>query len=482
MDTRGNVSSNQTGYLYRIRAYIASFFPSQRDEYFKLIYTTLSFFLIIGAYTLSKELKDIIFTEIVGKEYIGLVKLITILILIPSIMLYAKFVDALRRYQLLVLYSLLYGVVGLVFAFLLGNKSIGLPNTVASPYRLFGWFFYFFVEGYSPFVVSVFWAFVNSINSPDSAKQNYATMVSGSKIGGMATAGFAWALLSVTDVNSFWMISHIGRLQLLLALASCMLILVPVAIYLLIKSVSAQHLHGYEATYRVEEQREKKGQSSTGIISGLAMILRYPYVFGIFCLVLFYETIYTVLNYQKICIAKESAKNLSELSGFLFKIIFITHLVGLFISLFGTRRLLEKFGEKVCLLLVPLSTAILFVYFKITGTQFAFFIFFLIFRSIHYAFSYPVRESLYILTVKEVQFKSKSWIDSFGSKIAKTGGSTFNGITSSLSVAAFSIAQSALFAVLIGLWVGVAFLLGKRFEKAVANNEVIGLEKDKILS
>lgn len=265
MDTRGNVSSNQTGYLYRIRAYIASFFPSQRDEYFKLIYTTLSFFLIIGAYTLSKELKDIIFTEIVGKEYIGLVKLITILILIPSIMLYAKFVDALRRYQLLVLYSLLYGVVGLVFAFLLGNKSIGLPNTVASPYRLFGWFFYFFVEGYSPFVVSVFWAFVNSINSPDSAKQNYATMVSGSKIGGMATAGFAWALLSVTDVNSFWMISHIGRLQLLLALASCMLILVPVAIYLLIKSVSAQHLHGYEATYRVEEQREKKGKAAPAL-------------------------------------------------------------------------------------------------------------------------------------------------------------------------------------------------------------------------
>lgn len=478
MDTRDSMSNELgIGYINKIKRYFASYFPLQRDEYFKLIYSTLCFFLIIGAYTLSKELKDIVFTEIVGKEYLGLVKLITIFILIPSVMLYAKFVDALRRYQLLALYSFVYGALGLLFAFLLGSDTIGLANTVASPYRFFGWFFYFFVEGYSPFVVSVFWAFANSINSPESAKKNYATLVSGSKIGGMLTAGFAWALLSVTDVNSFWMISHIGRLQLLLTLASILLILVPVAIYLLIKSVSAVHLHGYEAAYRVEKQREKKGKSDAGIISGLVMILRYPYVFGIFCLVLFYETIYTVLNYQKICIAKEGAKNLSELSGFLFKIIFITHCVGLIISLFGTRKLLEKFGEKVCLLLVPLSTAALFIYFRISGTQFSFFIFFLIFRSIHYAFSYPVRESLYILTVKEVQFKSKSWIDSFGSKIAKSGGSAFNGLTSNLSIAAFTLAQSTLFAVLIGLWTLVAFLLGKRFEKAVANNEVIGIDK-----
>ncbi len=475
MDTRESiVNSGMTGYWHSIKLFVASFFPSDKDEFLKLFYTSFSFFLIIGSYTLSKELKDIVFTEVVGKEYFWLAKIITIFALIPLVMLYSKFVDALRRYQLLALYSFVYGAIGLLFVYLMGHESVGLPNTDSNPYRLFGWLFYFFSESFSPFVVSVFWSFVNSINTPASAKKNYAPMVTWSKVGGMLTAGFAWALLSVTDTT---MVSHIGRLQVLLALASVLLMMVPVAVYMLARSVSRQHLHGYEAAYRLEHKKHKKGKSNTGIISGLRLILKYPYVFGIFCVVLFFEVIQTVLAYQKICIAKEGAKNLSDLSGFFFKIIFIMHFIGFFISLFGTRKLLEKLGEKACLLLVPISTALLFIYFKLSGTQFAFLAFFVILRSIHYAFSYPVRESLYVLTVKDVQFKSKSWIDAFGSKIAKSIGSAFNGVTTSLSIAAFGAVQSVFFTVIIGLWVAVAYLLGKRFEKAVAHNEVIGAEQ-----
>ncbi|MCL5876150.1 MAG: hypothetical protein M1114_06805 [Candidatus Dependentiae bacterium] len=478
VDTRENmVNSRAVGYWHSIKASIASLLPAEKDEFLKLIYTSFCFFLIIGSYTLSKELKDIVFTEVVGKEYIWQAKMITILMLIPLVMIYSKFVDALRRYQLLAVYSFAYGAIGLLFAYLIGHQVVGLPNPVTSPYRLFGWLFYFFSESFSPFVVSVFWSFVNSINTPASAKKNYAPMVTWSKVGGMLTSGFAWALLSVTDVTSFWMVSHVGRLQILLALASLLLIVVPLVVYMLVRSVSKQHLHGYEAAYRVETQRGKKGKSHTGIISGLRLILRYPYVFGIFCVVLFFEVIQTVLAYQKICIAKEGAKNLSESSGFFFKIIFIMHFIGFFISLFGTRKLLERLGEKVCLLLVPISTALLFVYFKVSGTQFAFLAFFVILRSIHYAFSYPVRESLYVLTVKDVQFKSKSWIDAFGSKIAKSIGSAFNGVTASLSIAAFGAVQSVFFTMIIGLWVMVAYLLGKRFEKAVAHNEVIGVDE-----
>ncbi len=39
-------------------------------------------------------------------------------------------------------------------------------------------------------------------------------------------------------------------------------------------------------------------------------------------------------------------------------------------------------------------------------------------------------------------------------------------------------AYSIFFAGVIGVWILAAFLLGKRFERAVAHNEVIGAEKE----
>lgn len=461
-------------FFSKVKNYFNSFFPAEHAERIKLLALTLSFFFIIGAYTISKELKDIVFSEIVGKEYIWLAKLISIVLLVPSILIYSKFVDTLRRYQLLSLYSFIYGAVGLFFAFLLGHPTIGLPNTEVNQYRIFGWLFYFFIEGYSPFVVSVFWAFSNSINSPESAKKNYAIMVSGSKLGGMVMAAFAYALLSI---KSTAFITDTGRYQLLLGAASLLLLCVPVIIYGLVKLVSGRFLHGYEAVYQVEKQRAKTGESETGVLSGLSMLIKYPYAFGIFLIVLFYEVIQTILNFQRLGIAKESAATVSEFGASLFAMIFFVHFIGFIISIVGTKVLLERLGEKRCLLLVPISTALLFFYFKIMSTQFAFFVFLIGIRSIHYAFSYPVRESLYILTVKEIKFKSKSWIDAFGAKFAKASGSIFNGFTAGFSASMFLAAQSMLFSGIIALWVVVAYLLGSRFEKAVARNEVIGLDE-----
>ena len=114
----------------------------------------------------------------------------------PAILFYSFLVDRLRRYQLLYVYSIFYGIVGFVFALLLKSSGHWLTNTDSSPHRIFGWLFYFFVEGYSPFMVSVFWAFANSVTDPEEAKKNYGLMVSGSKLGGMVSAGFAWVILS----------------------------------------------------------------------------------------------------------------------------------------------------------------------------------------------------------------------------------------------------------------------------------------------
>ncbi|HLW72817.1 MAG TPA: Npt1/Npt2 family nucleotide transporter, partial [Candidatus Babeliales bacterium] len=153
----------------KIKQMVRGLFDIEPQERMKLFFLSLLYFLVVGAYTMTRDLKSAIFLGVVGKEYIPWVKVISMLMLVPAIFFYSRLVDKIRRYQLLIFYSVLFGVANLIFAYYIGHPSIGIPNTDAHPSRLFGWLFYCFVEGYSPFVVSVFWALANSVNSPAEA-------------------------------------------------------------------------------------------------------------------------------------------------------------------------------------------------------------------------------------------------------------------------------------------------------------------------
>lgn len=448
----------------------------------KFLLLTVGFFCVIAGYTIAKELKDSIFVAIVGKDYIPTAKLLAFFVLIPVTMLYSIVVDKVRRYQLLCIYSVAFGLMGVIFAYLLGHPVVGLPNTDTSWDRWFGWAFYFFVEGYSPFVVSVFWAFANSISSADGAKKNYAVMVAGSKVGGMLSAGLAILFLSWRSTGGALVYSDAVNHQILLVFSSLFLLVVPISILYMMRVVPGQYLHGQEAVYQVEKQRMRDGKESTGVFAGLKMFVQYPYVLGIFSMIFFYEVINTILSYQRIDIAMADASSLTEGTCNLLKISIIVHFVGFILSFFGTRWLLRVFGERLCLMLIPALTGIALILFMVGYNRTAVIWVFVLLRVINYAFSYPVRESLYIPTVKEMKFKSKSWIDTFGTKIAKVVGSGFNTAVVRLAPAAQQTAQFGFFGVIVFSWLGAAWLLGKRYEYAVKNNEVIGVDPETLES
>ena len=227
-------------------------------DFKKFIFLTLAFFFVVGAYTIVRELKDSVFLFIVGRTYIPLAKGLTMIALVPAIFIYSWLVDRMRRSWLLAFYCVHYAVLGLFFAYLLGHPTIGLPNTHQSPDRYFGWIFYFFIEGFSPFIVSVFWAFANSVSSPESAKKSYAFMTSGSKVGGMLTAGVAWLFLNVNDAPGQIARDCVNH-QALLVLTSLVLCFVPLVIFFMMRAIPGKFLHGYEAVYKVERNARKSG-------------------------------------------------------------------------------------------------------------------------------------------------------------------------------------------------------------------------------
>jgi ATP:ADP antiporter, AAA family len=459
--------------VYRMFKQLFEVEPHERT---KLFFLTAAFFFVIGGYTVAKELKDALFMHIVGKEYIPIARTMVMFALMPAIFCYSKLVDRMRRYQLLNFFSIFFALGGLVFAYLIGHPTIGLANTDIGPHRWFGWIFYLFVEGYSPFLVSVFWAFANSITGPDEAKRNYGLMVAGSKMGGALSALFAYSLFTWgMSAVAYDRATDIYMHQVVYFASVLMLLMVPIMIWLLMKKVPAKYMHGYEAAYRVEKKRDKEKAS---MFDGLRLLIEYPYVLGIFGMVYFYEVIGTVLSYLRLGVAQSSSDTMSGMSGYLCLLMFQAHLIGFIISLFGTRELLRRLGTRICLMLTPLSCGALLVYILFDGSPHIFSYAYAFLKSLNLAFSWPVRESLYIPTVKDIKFKSKSWIDAFGSKFAKTSGSVFNWFTTQLGAAALMPLHAFFFAGIISVWFVTALLLGRRFERAIANNEVIGLESN----
>ena len=419
-------------------------------------------------------MKNAVFMGVVGKEYIPWARIGVLLLFIPAILLYSKLVDNVRRYHLLVAYSIFYSFVALALAFFVGHSTIGIGNTSQSPYRLFGWIFYFLVEGYSPFVLSVFWAFVGSISNPDEAKKNYGIMVGGSKLGGMFSSGLAWLLLSATTFPIVGALSSVGKHQLMLAAISILLMLIPIVVKILMSTVSGRELHGYEAVYKVEKKRSKAGKSKTGIFAGLKMFTKYPYVLGIFFMIFFYDILATLLSYLRLHVAQTSGNSIADVSMFLFKWVFIMQACGFVVSTLGTPSILKRFGARVGFLLIPLFMAIGALVFFFSSSVVFIMIGYTITKTMHYAFAYPVRELLYIPTLKEIKFKSKSWIDAFGTKFAKFSGGTVNIFALRLGAQMFYPFIAGFFTVIIGLWFVVAFFLGLRYDRAIKNNEVIG--------
>ncbi len=454
--------------------------PQVKEHYErkKFIILGVTFFFVIAAYTIIQALKDSIFGHIVGCYWINYARFGSMCMLMPAIIFYSKLVDKLRRYYLLCFYATFYAVFGLILAYFLSDPIIGIPNTNASETRIFGWFFYLFVEGFSPFVVSVFWAFVNSVSSPKNAKNRYGTITAFSKVGGMFSSLMCWLLLVWKDHNGQCMFSDVANHQLLMLFASIFLACIPLLILYLMYAIPGRFLHGYEAAYQAEKIKKEIGKSQTGVFAGFKMLIKYPYVMGIFGMVFFYELLSTVLSYLRLRVAQESSASISGVSAILFQTVFLVHLSGFFISFFGTSVLLSKLGERICLLLIPAAMSVVLTLFLFnTSSPLAVILAFVLLKSVNYAFSWPVRESLYIPTVKEIKFKSKSWIDAFGSKFGKSAGATFNLFAEWMGPALFVASHSFFFLGAILLWFVTAWLLGKRFDFAVKHNEVIGLDE-----
>ena len=119
------------------------------------------------------------------------------------------------------------------------------------------------LESFNAFLSTTFWAFADSINNPKDAKNYYGIFVSGSKIGGILSAGSLYlAINTLTSVRESTLLPNS------LLIGSFLLFGASLSIYFLIKKVPGYLMHGYEAVYQLEKRKEKEKKSFIDSIKG----------------------------------------------------------------------------------------------------------------------------------------------------------------------------------------------------------------------
>lgn len=431
----------------------------QGNELKKFLMLATGFFFLIGPYWLLKTLKDSVFVNTVGPEHHPTVKLLSLLISLPLVMGYSKLLDILSKENMVYFLVAVYGILGMIFVFFFYHPTIGLANTTTSSSRLIGWLFFLYVESYISLMISLYWAFINDVTTPESAKKGYGLIIFGSQLGGVVFMVLG-NLLSA-DTTQY---ATRGPLISLIAV-SCLLVMAPLT-YMLYRFVGKDSLKSYEDSTQPSSHASKN--DSIGFLDGLKVIVTHPYVAGIFSLIFFHEVISTIMNYQMLWLAKTTYANAGLVNKFLFDYALAVQVIACIFAFIGTSFFQRRFGITFCIVAYPiLLGASIVTYFIFPSLQTIFYVM-LIAKAINFAFNQPAKEVLYIPTSKNIKFKSKAWVDMFGMRFAKGAGSTINKIAGqALGVTGFVVIG------FIALWVALANLIGNHFQKAVNEKRVI---------
>jgi AAA family ATP:ADP antiporter len=424
---------------------------------------SMTFFFVIGTYWLLRPLKDAIFFGTVGGKYQPLAKTFSAFVVIAIVLIYSKLVDMYEKHKLFYIIGTFYALVFLVIAMYIAHPVHGTPSTDLGAHRWLGWLTYFSIESFGSVVVALFWSFVASITDSASAKRGYPIIIAGAQVGGIVGP---------------WLVTYAESLGLtllaLVAVGAICAIMLMVMYFMLVTPASELH-----SGSKADSSSKKK----TGFLEGLRLILTRPYILGIFAIVTLYEVVSTIVDYQM----KMAAKALPEYASteafarFLGQFGMATNGIALAMALLGTSYLMRRFGLVFCLLAFPTSLAIaigvMFYSFKFAQltphTELTIiFTVMIISKGLSYALNNPAKDMMYIPTSKDAKFKSKGWIDMFGSRFAKALGSQVTGFFKN-DLAMLMVYGSLASLGLIGIWLGSALFVGRKFTKLTESGDIV---------
>ncbi len=425
------------------------------------------FGLIIGTYWTLRPMKDSIFNATVGMDYIPWAKMLSLVVIFPLVIAYSKLIDKYPRHKVFYILISIYVCISLLFYVAFSHATLGLVNTVQSPWRLLGWAWYVFVESFGSLIVALFWAFTTDTTKPDSAKRGFPLIALFGQIGNILGPLFLNAK-RLGFANS----------APLVAICAGLMALLGILFWIFMRVTPKDQLVGFQATD--EEEVVKEGEP--GFLEGLKLLVSQGYLLGIFLIITIYEVIVTILDYHFKSTVAATFTSEAAVSGYLAEYAWMTGVISTLCVLFGINNIQRHLGMKASLLLLPLlvTGAVLIIKFNPAVLAVAFWIM-VISKAVNYALNQPTLKQLYIPTSKDTKYKAQAWIEMFGSRGSKGIGSVINTFRAGFKmkygmvegVVRFLTLSSLISLGCIGFWLFIALYVAKTYDSAIKEKRIV---------
>ncbi|MBI2353184.1 hypothetical protein HYV11_03030 [Candidatus Dependentiae bacterium] len=450
-----------------ITGIIQFFYPDiQKSDIRKVSLLGLTFFFIVGSYWLLRLLKDLFFYDRLGfpidlgylpnhgRDLLPFAKMVSPWIVLCAVIIYTKLVDMYEKHKLFYIIATFYTIAFSIIASVVfvqakfGNAFVGATILKITAYSA-----YWLTESLGSVLVALFWSFTVSSTTSDQARRTFPFIVMLGQLGSILGSsllgiGFPVWMLFVIAITAF-----LGVLG---------------TIHYLLKTVPADQM---------KSDKEEKKQKPD-FFGGVKLLLTKPYLIGVLVVSTFYEIAGTIVDYQMKSQVMEAGIHFGwfqSVYGMSVNILSFT------LALLGTSALMKKFGIRICLLVYPLSFAIMLTGLYIvyqsglaTPAQLAWaaFAVMIVVKGASYAVNNPIKEMMYIPTSKDAKFKAKGIIDMLGGRSAKAGGAKISDMLKG-SMDNLFLYGSLIGLGVIGLWIIAALYVGKKNKQLVDTGKII---------
>jgi AAA family ATP:ADP antiporter len=444
----------------------------EKEEFKKFIRMGVIFALIIGVYWTLRPLKDAVFIQLVGSLQLPFAKTVSVIALLPLVMFYTKLLEKTSREKMLIILPTFYGATILCFSLLM-MLAQGTKEEIASRSilafagtKVLGYSWYLFVESFGSLMVALFWAFAADTTEPTPAKRGFPLVVAIGQMGGIvfpySIGGLPHRLGCSTDALS------------IMCLGLLTLFIIPLVRYFL-RATPSKLL----TTFHGKNEQTVERKQEPGFLEGLKLLLKNRYLLGIFAANFIYEVVVTIFDFNFKLTASAHYSGVA-LSNYLSIYGSSVNIVSLLCLLLGISNVTRFLGVGTALASMPIIVGGALLGFLSLDSLTFLFALMVGSKAINYALNGPALKQLYIPTTPDVKFKAQAWIETFGSRLSKQGGSMFNMSLVPLQAAFGALGKSyylmlsgVLCFPLLALWLWIAIFLGKSFKKAIRENTVI---------
>jgi AAA family ATP:ADP antiporter len=386
---------------------LRALFDIRREELPQVLLMFLYFFLVITTFWVLKPLKKSTFIETYdasGFDLLGwdltaaqaelLAKVLNMFVAYVAAVVFGALSDRYHRHQLTTIFGAFFIAGFLIYAPLLNHPA---GATV--------WTFYLFGDLFSTLMVVCFFSFLNDIVTPDSAKRTYGAVLLGGVIGGaVGSMGFR-SLISAVSPQT-WLLVCTAMVGMIIVLGQ-------------IVGRRHERLRGLgPVSERRRDSEPDPHSAGNPAFEGARLILRSRYLLSLVGMVVIYEMVSTILDFQFSATVSHylDGDAIGKRIGLAFAIM---NGAAMLVQLFLTSFVMTRLGVKTALMVLPVTTLLAsggFMALPVlwVGT---------LIPTLDGAFSYSInqsaKEALYVPTTRQEKYKAKAFIDMFAQRVAK---------------------------------------------------------------